>query len=657
MRQILQSLKNGVTEVATVPCPAVTAGQLLIQTSRTLISAGTERMLVDFSKANLWDKARQQPDKVQMVLNKIKTDGLVATIERVRDQLDQPLPMGYCNCGVVLAVGPGVEGFAIGDRVVSNGKHAEVVSVPATLCARVPAEVTDDSAAFVVIGAIGLQGIRLAQPTLGETVAVMGLGLIGLITVQLLQAQGCRVIGFDFDPARLDQARRFGAEAVNLSNGQDPVGAANEFSRGRGVDAVIITASTKSNDPVHQAAQMCRKRGRIILVGVTGLELSRDDFFKKELTFQVSSSYGPGRYDPNYEEKGQDYPIGFVRWTAQRNFEAVLDMMASGRVDAGPLISHRFGLADAEKAYEVMGGETPSLGILLEYPGGIPGPEARTVALPATSHGPRTATGPVGVSFVGAGNYATAILIPAFKVAGAGFRAIVSNQGVSGLHAGRKFGFAETTTDVSRVFADPLTSTIVISTRHDSHPALACQALAAGKHVFLEKPLAITADGLQAVNQAYQGCVAAGPAPVFMVGFNRRFAAHTRRIKELLGTVSGPKTFVMVINAGVDFLHPLDAGSRSGRGPDRGRRLPFCGPAAASGRRADRPLPCIPHDGRHPRYREPDAGVRRWFVGHDSLPRQRAQGSAEGKAGGLRRRSGVATGQLQEVDRLGLARV
>ncbi|MFM2289027.1 MAG: hypothetical protein RL684_2170, partial [Pseudomonadota bacterium] len=346
MKQILQNLRTGATEVAEVPVPAPKRGHLLISTSHTLISAGTERMLVDFGKAGWIDKARQQPDKVRMVLDKIRTDGLAPTLEAVFNKLDQPLPLGYCNVGTVAGVGSGINGFESGDRVVSNGKHAEAVCVPINLCAKVPAGVSDEEAAFAVAGAIALQGIRLVQPTLGECVVVTGLGLIGLLAVQLLRAHGCRVLGLDFDRAKLDLCRQLGAEVVDLAAGQDPVAAANLFSRGRGVDAVIITASTKSSEPVHQAALMCRKRGRVVLVGVAGLELSRADFYEKELTFQVSCSYGPGRYDPSYEEKGNDYPVGFVRWTEQRNLEAVLDMMADGRLDVKPFISHRFDIAD-----------------------------------------------------------------------------------------------------------------------------------------------------------------------------------------------------------------------------------------------------------------------------------------------------------------------
>jgi predicted dehydrogenase len=548
MKQILQSLKNGATEVAEVPCPSVRGGQLLIRSTRTLVSVGTERMMVEFGKAGWIEKARQQPDKVRMVMDKIKTDGLRPTFESVMNKLDQPLPLGYCNVGRVMATGGGVAGFEIGDRVVSNGKHAEAVSVPVNLCARVPDGVSDDEAAFTVLGAIALQGIRLVQPTLGESVVVTGLGLIGLVTVQLLRAHGCRVIGLDFDPAKLELARKLGAETVNLGTGQDPVAAAQAFSRGRGVDAVIITASTKSNEPVHQAALMCRKRGRIVLVGVTGLELSRADFFEKEITFQVSCSYGPGRYDANYEEKGNDYPVGFVRWTEQRNFEAVLDMMADGRLDVKPLVSHRFAIDQAEEAYELVGGAGPSLGILLEYPSKAAKPDAqvRTQTVKLAPAGTGTAT----VAFIGSGNYSTAVLIPAFKAAGARMKTVASAGGVSGVHAGRKFGFEQTTTDTASVFADPEVNAVVITTRHDSHGAMVCKALRAGKHVFVEKPLALRMDEVEEIERAHAEARAAGHSPVVMVGFNRRFASQVQRMHQLLRGVTGPKSFIMTVNSG-----------------------------------------------------------------------------------------------------------
>ena len=550
MKQILQSLKTGATEVADVPCPAAKRGQLLIRTSRTLVSVGTERMLVDFGKAGWIEKARQQPDKVRMVLDKMKTDGIMPTIEAVFNKLDQPLPLGYCNIGTVVEVGAGVVGFEVGDRVASNGKHAEMVSVPINLCAKVPVGVSDEEAAFTVLGSIALQGIRLVQPTLGEAVVVTGMGLIGIVTTQLLRAHGCRVLGIDFDPKKLEIARRFGAETVDLSAGQDPVAAAEQFSRGRGVDAVIVTAATKSNEPMHQAALMCRKRGRIVLVGVTGLELSRDDFFKKEITFQVSCSYGPGRYDPNYEEKGQDYPVGYVRWTEQRNLEAVLDMMADGRLDVKSLISHRFAVQNAEKAYEVVGGSEPSLGILLEYSSSAAigrDPTERTVLLDRAARDHSRGDGHASVSFIGAGNYATGVLIKAFKETGARLRTVASSAGVSGVHAGRKYGFEETTTDTEKLFADAETNAIVITTRHDSHAGFVLKAIAGGKHVFVEKPLCLTLDELSQIERAAES---AHTKTLLMVGFNRRFAPQVQRVRELLKGSIGPKAFVMTVNAG-----------------------------------------------------------------------------------------------------------
>jgi predicted dehydrogenase len=380
---------------------------------------------------------------------------------------------------------------------------------------------------------------------------VTGLGLIGLMTVQLLRAQGCRVLGIDFDRRKLELARQFGAEVVELGVGQDPVKTAERYSRGRGVDAVIVTAASKSNKLMHQAALMCRKRGRIVLVGLAGLELSRDDFFKKELTFQVSASYGPGRYDPNYEEKGQDYPVGFVRWTEQRNFEAVLDMMAMGHLNVKPLISHRFDIAEAEKAYELVSGSALSLGILLRYPGIEITPEARTVRLAKLGAlSTVNAAGKLSVSFLGSGNYSTAVLIPAFKEAGAQLRSVASISGVSGVHAGRKFGFEETTTDSYSLFEDADTNALVISTRHDSHARFVLQALQAGKHVFVEKPLCLTLDELNEIEVAYAAMQSNSKHPLMMVGFNRRFAPQIQKMKTLLQGVIGPKSFVMTVNAG-----------------------------------------------------------------------------------------------------------
>ena len=543
MKQVLQSLSDGSTNIADVPAPRAGVGQLLIHSSASLISAGTERMLVDFGKANWVDKARQQPDKARMVLEKAQTDGIAATVDAVLSKLDQPLAPGYCNVGRIAEIGVGVEGFSVGDRVVSNGKHAEVVVIPKHLCAKVPDAVSDEAAAFTVLGAIGLQGVRLANPTLGECVVVTGLGLIGLMCVQLLRAQGCRVLGIDFDPARLELARGFGAEVINPVAGGDVLATANAFSRGAGVDAVIITASTKSNEPVSQAARMCRKRGRIVLVGVVGLELSRADFYEKELSFQVSCSYGPGRYDPAYEEGGHDYPIGFVRWTEQRNFEAVLDLMASGALSVAPLISHRFPLERADDAFALLTSDTPSLGILLEYQ---PNVSPERLAKRAVPLAPAPQPGKASVAFLGAGNYAGRVLIPAFKTAGAKLRTIVSGGGVSAVHFGSKHGFAEASTDDALVLEDKNVDTVVIATRHDVHARQVLSALRAGKHIFCEKPLCLTLDELAPIEAE----AIARPSQLLMVGFNRRFAPQVVKMKSLLVPIAEPKSFVMTVNAG-----------------------------------------------------------------------------------------------------------
>lgn len=544
MKQILQSLKDGSTTLEDVPVPRVGKGEVLVQTDTTLVSAGTERMLVKFGKSGWVAKARQQPDKVRQVLEKARTDGVAATLDAVRSKLDQPLALGYCNVGHVAEVGRGVDGFEAGDRVVSNGKHAEYVAVPKNLCAKIPDGVSFEAASFTVLGAIGLQGIRLIQPTLGECIVVTGLGLIGLMTVQMLRAQGCRVLGIDFDESRLALARQFGAETVNPGAGEDVLDAAQAFSRGRGVDGVIITASTDSDEPMRQAANMCRQRGRIVLVGVVGLQLSRADFYEKELTFQVSCSYGPGRYDPTYEEGGQDYPVGFVRWTEQRNFEAVLDLMDSGALDMGPLVTHRFKIDEAEKAMGLLTADEPSLGIVIDYPKGeAAAPLTRRVTL---VDAPDKPSGKASVAFLGAGNYAGRVLIPAFKEAGASLEAVVSGGGVSAVHFGKKYGVKTAATDSQTVLDDPAVDTIVIGTRHDAHAAQVLAALRAGKHVYCEKPLCLTLEELTEI----EGEARARPDQHLMVGFNRRFAPQVIKMKSLLEKVDAPKSFIATINAG-----------------------------------------------------------------------------------------------------------
>jgi predicted dehydrogenase/NADPH:quinone reductase-like Zn-dependent oxidoreductase len=545
MKQILQNLSDGTTILVDAPSPQPKEGYLLVNTLTTLVSVGTERMLVDFGRASYLEKARQQPEKVKQVVAKVKTDGLITTLDAVRSKLAQPIPLGYSNVGVVSNIGNGVAGFKPGDRVVSNGPHAEVVNIPKNLCALIPDNVDDESAAFTVVASIGLQGVRLVQPTLGEYVVVIGVGLIGLLTIQLLLAYGCRVLAIDFEQSKLDLASKFGAEIYNSN--YDPVGAGMSFSHGRGVDAVIITATTKSSDLISQAARMSRQRGRIVLVGVAGLELNRSDFCEKELSFQVSCSYGPGRYDPNYEDKGHDYPLGFVRWTEQRNFEAVLDLMSIGRLDVKPLITHRFAFEEAPKVYQLLTEDKSVLGILLQYTSDIAKRNVKQVSL--RSDISFDVTKPI-IGFIGAGNYASRILIPVLKSVAGQLHTIATAGGVSGAIHGKKAGFVEASTDIDVMLSNPNVNTVVIVTRHNTHADFVVKALNAGKHVFVEKPLAISIEELDKIESAYKAAQDRGSNLHLVVGFNRRFSPHIQRIKSLLQTVSEPKSFIMTINAG-----------------------------------------------------------------------------------------------------------
>ncbi len=548
MKQILQDMGKGDTMITTSPAPSIKPGRLLIETTTSLISAGTERMLVSFGKSNYLQKARQQPEKVKMVLNKIKTDGLLTTYDAVHSKLSQPLPLGYCNVGKLLEIGKGVDDYKLGDRVVSNGAHADIVLVSKNLCAKIPDNVDDESAVFTVLASIGLQGIRLATPSLGESVVVIGAGLIGLLTVQLLIANGCRVLAIDYDENKLALANQYGAEVCNLSEGEDPVSAGMSFSKGKGVDAVLITASTKSNDPVSHAAQMSRKRGRIVLVGVTGLELNRVEFYEKELSFQVSCSYGPGRYDSNYEDKGHDYPIGFVRWTENRNFEAILDMLSCGRLNVKSLISNRYLFDDAVSAYDVITSDSSALGIILQYQSDSQQDKlVRDIVL--NEIGEFNESEPV-IGFIGAGNYASRILIPAFKEAGAQLHTISSSGGINSAIHGAKNKFHKATTDTEAMLYDESINTVAIVTQHNSHARFVKSALENGKNVFVEKPLAINYEELDEIKSTYKDQFIKNNGIRLMVGFNRRFSPHVKKMKELLNSVKEPKSFIMTMNAG-----------------------------------------------------------------------------------------------------------
>lgn len=547
MKQILQNLGSGETLLAEVPAPGVRAGCLLIKTEASLVSLGTEKMLVDFGRANFLQKARKQPDKVKQVLQKIKTDGLIPTINAVRNKLDQPLPLGYCNVGTIIAVGSGVSGFSVGDRVVSNGPHAETVCIPKNLCAKIPEGVSAEEAAFTVVGSIGLQGIRLIQPTLGETIVVTGLGLIGLLAVQALLASGCRVIGVDFDSRKCELARSFGAKTVNLSKGEDPVAFVNAETQSRGADAVLITASTQSNEPMHQAAQMCRQRGRVVLVGVVGLNLMRSDFYEKEISFQVSCSYGPGRYDADYEDRGNDYPFGLVRWTEGRNFEAILSLMESGKMNVRPLISHRYSFEDALTAYANLNAPG-ALGIIMNYPD--TSADTRTVRISGKAGVENSPARSGTVGILGAGNFTGATLLPALKKTSATLKTIVSASGVTGTHLAKKFGIEISTTDANELWNDRDIDTVYITTRHNAHAAQVVKALDAGKNVYVEKPLCLTAEEMDSVRAALSRNRERGDNSRLMVGFNRRFSSHIQEIKKRLDSSPDAKAFVMTVNAG-----------------------------------------------------------------------------------------------------------
>lgn len=506
-------------------------------------------MLVEFGKASLLQKAMQQPDRVKQVLDKVKTEGLKPTMQAVFNKLGQPLPLGYCNAGKVVAVGAGVHEFAIGDRVASNGPHAEYVCVPKNLVAQIPNNVSDEEATFTVIGSIGLQGIRLCAPTLGETIVVVGLGLIGLITAELLLANGCRVIGIDLDANKVALAREKGVIAINPGEGTDPVKAVTELTDGIGCDGVIITASAKTDEIIAQAAKMSRKRGRIILVGVVGLNISRADFYEKELTFQVSCSYGPGRYDDSYEKDGKDYPLPFVRWTEQRNFRAVLDMISMGRINVSSLITERIPLADYGKIYHNIGSKD-SIASLLQYP--EQSSDAPTVKVTDATF--TAGTGTVGI--IGAGNYTNMTLLPALSTSGAALHSIASASGVTGTALAKKYKIGNSTTDYKTILSEPAVDLVMITTRSNSHAGIVVEGLKAEKHVFVEKPLSIDRKGLDDVIAAYNG------KKTLTVGFNRRFSPHMVQVKKIVG--DAPMNIIATMNAGAIppniWVHDMNVG-------------------------------------------------------------------------------------------------
>lgn len=566
MKQVIQSLKTGKTTLEEFPIPSVLTGTVLIQTTHTLVSKGTEHMLVEFGKASLIAKARQQPDKVSQVIDKIKADGVVPTLEAVFNKLGQPIPLGYCNVGKVIAIGDGVSEFKVGDRVASNGPHAEVVGVPKNLVVKVPKSVSDEDAAFTVIGSIGLQGIRLLKPELGETIVVFGLGLIGLITCQLLRSNGCQVIGVDLDQFKCDLAKDFGIEAIN-PNTNDPKESVIEITEGIGADGVLITASTKSNEVISQSAKMCRKRGRIVLIGVVGLNLNRSEFYEKELSFQVSCSYGPGRYDEQYEKRGIDYPLPYVRWTEKRNFEAILNSISNGSLNVRKLITERLPLKDFYQIYEKMDSNT-SIASILEYPGlNKLDLKLNTLNIKDYKHTRQKAV----FGIIGAGNFTNMTILPSLKSSKAKLKMIASSGGLSGTQLARKYQISKSTTDYKEILNDDEISTVIIATRHNSHSKLVIDSLKKGKNTFVEKPLALNNDQLDQIIEVINGNnikeKSNGEAtnyPMLLVGYNRRFSPHLISIKQSLGEGKGPVNIISNMNAGFipldHWVHDLNQG-------------------------------------------------------------------------------------------------
>lgn len=541
MKQLLQDLKDGRTYVADVPAPTPTAGQVLVRVRASAVSAGTERMLVDFAKSGLLGKARRRPDLVRQVLRKARRDGILTTFRAAQGRLEAPLPLGYSCAGVVEALGEGVEDFAVGDRVACAGagyaNHAEFAAVPQNLCALLPRDVSWEEASLTTLGAIALQGFRLSDAKLGETVAVIGLGLLGQITARLAKAAGCRVFGVDLDEARLKIARAAGVEAV-LRPGAETAGAA--FTDGRGFDAILIAADGATNDPIELSAALARERGVIVAVGNVLLGVSRDAFYRKELTLKVSRSYGPGRYDPVYEEGGLDYPYAYVRWTEQRNMAEFVRLLSSGALGLGPIITHRLPIASGADAYALIsGGDRGALGVVLEYP------ENASATAKVDLRAEASAKPGEGVGVLGAGAFAAGVMLPAIKASGASLRGIASPSGTRAKSAAERFGFAFAASKAEEVLGDAGTSTVVILTRHDLHAEQVCAALAAGKNVFVEKPLCLSDAELERIEAARRGAKG-----ILAVGFNRRFAPMTEKLKAAFKGVAGPKAVQIRVNAG-----------------------------------------------------------------------------------------------------------
>ena len=565
MKQVVQDIRSGATSVIEVPVPTPGRGQALIHTGASLVSVGTERMLVEFAGKSLLDKARSRPDLVRQTLDKARREGWMTAWEAVRNRLDQPMALGYASAGTVVACGEGLSDLQPGDRVACAGGgfavHAEYALVPRNLLARMPDEVDFEAGAFATLGAIAMHGFRLAEPQVGERVAVIGLGLVGLMAVGIALAGGCSVLGIDLDPRRVEMAKAMGAESTERGGAE---AAATAFSRGQGCDIVIVCADTPSADPMELAATVARDRARIVAVGAVGMQLSRKAYYDKELSLRVSRSYGPGRYDPAYEEDGIDYPAAYVRWTEGRNLEAVLELMAAGRLDVRRLISHRFPIERAAVAYELItsGAATDLLGVVLTYPQAA-ADEGRSRRVAFGPARPAAEGSPVRLGAIGAGNFASTVLFPTLRGVNSVERiGVASSGGLKAAQAARKFGFRYAASSADEILADETINTVAVLTRHDGHAAQVVAALNAGKHVFCEKPLALDRDSLGRVAKAVRSS-----NRILTVGFNRRFAPMARSLERFVGQTGEPLLMLYRVNAGpVPLSHwvhdPVQGGGR-----------------------------------------------------------------------------------------------
>jgi predicted dehydrogenase/threonine dehydrogenase-like Zn-dependent dehydrogenase len=575
MKQLLQNLKTGEGVVADVPAPVAQRGRVVVRAAASLVSAGTERAFVELGRKSLVGKAKERPDLVRKVFEKVKSEGLLGTLQSVREKLDESHALGYSAAGVVVEAGEDVTEFRAGDRVACAGTgyaaHAELLSVPKNLCVRLPDGVDFESGAFATLGAIALQGVRLAEPTLGESVVVIGLGLLGQLATQLLRANGCRVFGVDLEESKVELAKSLGADD-GCAAGPGVKDAVSKWSRGRGADAVVITAATQSDEPVELAGEISRLRGRVVAVGLVGMNVPRQIYFQRELTLRVSMSYGPGRYDPEYEERGHDYPLPYVRWTEGRNLEAFLDLVAAGSVKTAPLVTHRFPVEEGARAYRLISGDAgePYLGILINYDTER---ELERNVKNQTSNLKFEISNPEGrvrVGMVGAGDYARRMLLPHFKAEGVEFVSIATASGVSARDVGTRHGFARFVSGAEEVLTDDAVNLVVVATRHDSHAELARRALGRGLDVFVEKPLALNDDELDAVLEA-----ATKSSGRLTVGFNRRFSPHARAAKEFFADARAPLSILYRVNAGRVPRTHWTQDAREGGGRIRGEVCHF----------------------------------------------------------------------------------